>query len=210
MANQNRQSSFHGVPPTTCLVSSNNLQPELMHRKTSNTLQIDFIPSQLIWLLAHISPRRTMPPGHPGFTLQSVTSFHRPGLHNYYGIICHLTPLRLTSGPPLRLPFPEKNFRNDIRFPRLKQTPCEQSHPQSRYGVDQVLGVALCGTLTLPLRRIRFTYVMYRSLSIASFRPCRCQQRPCDSNYLPPDQGDACIPQAGFVRYAGQTSSRVR
>ncbi len=177
-----------------------------MDRKTSKKLQIDFIPSQPIWLLTHISPRQTLPSGHPGFTLQSVTSFQRPGFHNYYGIICHLTPLRSTLGLPLCLSFPEKEFKNDIRLPRLRRTPCEQSHPQSRYGIDQVPGVALCGTLTLPLRRIRFTYVMYRSLSIASFRPCRCQQRPCDSNYLPPDQGDACLMQAGFDRHAGQTT----
>jgi hypothetical protein len=26
-----------------------------------------------------------------------------------------------------------------------------------------------------------------------------------DSNYLPSGRGDACVPQAGFVRHAGQT-----
>jgi hypothetical protein len=43
---------------------------------------------------------------HPGFTLQTVTSFHRPGLHHYYGFICHLTPRRSTSGCPLCLSYP--------------------------------------------------------------------------------------------------------
>ena len=47
---------------------------------------------------------------------------------------------------------------------------------------------------------------MYRSLPIASFRPRRYQRRPCDSDYLPPDRGDACFfRQAGFASFAGQT-----
>ena len=45
--------------------------------------------------------------GHPGFLLQTVTSFLRPGLHHYYGFICHLAPPRSTlsflSGFPLPL-----------------------------------------------------------------------------------------------------------
>jgi hypothetical protein len=49
---------------------------------------------------------------------------------------------------------------------------------------------------------------MYRSLPIASFRPCRYQQRPCDSDCLPPDRGDASLTLAGFARHAGQTKKR--
>jgi voltage-gated potassium channel len=48
---------------------------------------------------------------------------------------------------------------------------------------------------------------MYCSLPIASFRPCRYQQRPCNSDCLPPGRGDACVPQAGFARHAGQTKN---
>ena len=73
-------------------------------------------------------------------------------------------------------------------------------------GYDQVSGFTLFGTLTHPQRRIRFACAMCSLLPIASFRPCRCQQRPCDSDCLPPDQGDACIlQQAGFASSAGQT-----
>ena|GEM_PF-6955459 len=38
---------------------------------------------------------------HRGFILQTVTSFHRPRLTHYYGIICHLTPLQLRLELPL-------------------------------------------------------------------------------------------------------------
>ncbi|MEK6247862.1 MAG: hypothetical protein N2C12_06760, partial [Planctomycetales bacterium] len=68
------------------------------------------------------------------------------------------------------------------RLPQLPRTPCELPHPQSRYGSDQVLGFALSSTLTHPLRRIWFAYAMYSSRPIASFRPCRYQQLPCDSD----------------------------
>ena len=145
--------------------------------------------------------------GHSGFILHTVTSFHRPEFHHYYGFICHLTLLRLTSSCLLCLPIHAATltYRNNARLPRLRRTPCEQSHPQTRNGTDQVWGFTLFCTLTLPFRRIRFAYAMYRSLPIASFRPCRYQQRPCDSDCLPPGRGDACIPQAGFARHAGQT-----
>ncbi len=36
-------------------------------------------------------------------------------------------------------------------------------------------------------------------------RPNRYQLRPCHSDYLPLGRGDACITQAGFASYAGQT-----
>jgi len=73
-------------------------------------------------------------------------------------------------------------------------------------GYDQVSGFALFGTLTLPYRRSRFACAMCSLFPIASFRPCRYQQRPYDSDCLPPDRGDACfLQQAGFASYAGQT-----
>ncbi len=147
------------------------------------------------------------PPSHPSFTLHTVTSFHRPGLQHYYGIICHLTSLRSALSYLLNLPIPATSltYRNNARLPRLRRTPCEQSHPQTHYGFDQVSGFVLFWTLTLPQRRIRFAYAMYCSLPIASFRPSRYQQRPCDSDCLPPDRGDASFTLAGFARHAGPT-----
>ncbi len=152
-------------------------------------------------------PRTNKPPSHPGFTLHTVTSFHRPELQHYYGIICHLTSLQSALSFLLNLPIPQatSTYKNNIRLPRLRRTPCEQSHPQAHYEVDQVSGFALFWTLTLPQCRIRFAYAMYCSLPIASFRPCRYQQRPCDSDCLPPDRGDTSLTLAGFARHAGQT-----
>ena len=99
-------------------------------------------------------------------------------------------------------------FRDSTGLPRLRRTPCEQCHPQSHHGPDQVWGFALFCTLTHPKCRIWFACAMYCSLPIASFRPYRYQQRPCNSDCLPPDRGDTCVPQAGFARHAGQTKSK--
>ena len=120
------------------------------------------------------------PSSHPGFTLHTVTSFPRPGLQHYYGIICHLTSLRSALSCLLSLPIPANTstYGNNARLPRLRRAPCGQSHPQSRYGTDQVSGFALFWTLTLPQRRIRFAYAMYCSLPIASFRSHRYQRHP--------------------------------
>ena len=71
-------------------------------RKPSNKLP-PFALRCGFWLTTNPVDQTT---GHPGFTLQTVTSFHRPGLHHYYGFICHLTPRRSTSGCPLCLPYP--------------------------------------------------------------------------------------------------------
>lgn len=122
-------------------------------------------------------PRTNKPPSHPGFSLHTVTSFHRPRLQHYYGIICHLSSLRSALSCLLNLPIPATTltYGNNIRLPRLRRTPCEQSHPQSHYGTDQVSGFALFRTLTLPQRRSRFACAMYCSLPIASFRPHRYQ-----------------------------------
>jgi hypothetical protein len=99
-----------------------------------------------------------------------------------------------------------ENIKTIRGFPSYLPAPDKLPHPQSHYGFDQVSGFALSCTLTLPQRRIRFACAMCSLLPIASFRPCRCQQRPCDSDCLPPDRGDACFfQQAGFASSAGQT-----
>jgi len=95
---------------------------------------------------------------------------------------------------------------DDTRLPQLLRTPRVLLHPHSRHGSDQESGFALSCTLTHPWSRIRFACAVCSSLPIASFRPCRYRQRPCDSDCLPPGRGDACFfQQAGFARYAGQT-----
>jgi len=62
--------------------------------------------------------------GHPGFLLQTVTRFLRPGFLHYYGFICHLTPLRSVSS--LLLSFTIRSGysgRNDMGFPSYLRFP---------------------------------------------------------------------------------------
>jgi hypothetical protein len=115
------------------------------------------------------------PPGRSGFTLHTVTSFHRPELQHYYGFICHLTSLRSASSFLLNLPIHAHalTYWNNIRLPRLRRIPGEQSHPQAHYGADQVSGFALFWTLTLPQRpnQVCLRYVLptsYRFLQTLS------------------------------------------
>ncbi|MFO7495244.1 MAG: hypothetical protein R6X05_06365 [Desulfobacterales bacterium] len=50
--------------------------------------------------------------GRPGFALQSVTRFLRPGRHHYYGITCHRAPRRLAGGLLLGRPSSTADRRN--------------------------------------------------------------------------------------------------
>ena len=44
---------------------------------------------------AYASAGTPAPParGRSGFALHTVTGLHRPELHHYYGVICHLAPI---------------------------------------------------------------------------------------------------------------------
>src|SRR5664279_2734501 len=87
-----------------CPVPSDGLWPEehsFSFRFPSNELP-PFASRQRFWLLTSPANRAA---GHPSFTLQTVTSFHRPGLHHYYGFICHLAPLRSTLSLLLSLTY---------------------------------------------------------------------------------------------------------
>ena len=64
---------------------------------------------------------------HHGFLLQTVTSFHRPRLTHYYGIIRHLTPREPVLESPLEPTLPNTPTTNVIRRPddaRLPQLLC--------------------------------------------------------------------------------------
>ena len=96
--------------------------------------------------------------------------------------------------------------RSGARLPQLLRVSCERPHPQSHRRSDQVWGFTIFGTLTHLQCRIWFAFAVCRSLPIASFRPCRYQQRPCNLDCLPPGRGDACFfQQTGWTRHAGQT-----
>jgi len=154
MNGQDQQNSFHGPPPIMCLVPSDNLCSTNLQPQIFEDSLINFTPSQLIELLTHISPRtskngsfRFYPPHCYQLSQAGISSLLRD----------HLPPhtASISLEFPLELLYPSKK-RNSARLPRLRRTPCEQSHPQTRHGTDQVPGFALFCTLTLPHRRIRF------------------------------------------------------
>ena len=58
------------------------------------------LPEPSVELLAIDRPREQVA-GQSGFTLHTLTGFHRPDLHHYYGFICH--PARFTQSLELLL-----------------------------------------------------------------------------------------------------------
>jgi len=129
----------------------------------------------------------------PGFFLQSVNSFLRPELLHYYGFICHLTPLRMTSILLLCLPgrpwFSDgsvQSFPTYCGFPVNNSTLNHSARlarsGASRYHSRLSTCTAESGSLAVCL-----------PLPIASFRPARFRQHPCNSDCLPPGQGDVCF-----------------
>lgn len=69
-------------------------------------VRMNFIPSHSDEAFGTHQPLPTLAADHPGFILQSVTSFHRPGFHHYYGIVCHLALHRKALSFLLYLPYP--------------------------------------------------------------------------------------------------------
>ena len=96
----NQQCMFHYLPPIKCPAPSSSLCPARSSFTTSKNIQIYFLPSHLTRLLTLASPCKPS----CSFTLHTVTSFHRPELHHYYGFICHLTPHRIILSFPLISP----------------------------------------------------------------------------------------------------------
>lgn len=176
----------------------------LLFEKTAKDLQVNVIPSQLrallasptapankcsrndgkpkLWTASRRSSRFSPPDGYPLSSAGTSTL-----LRNH--LPPRTAPERLEF--PLERPFPIAKHQQqyDTRLPQVRCGPCLRQHPQSRCRSDLVSGFATFRTLTHLHRRIRFTHVMLRRLPMAAFRPCRCQQRPCQSELLPPDQG---------------------
>jgi hypothetical protein len=209
---QNQQLAGQGAPPIAYPVPADGLgseqQPRTRLEETSNKL----LPFATSMAFGACRPRvyqdnrsfRFYPPDCYQLSSAETSSLLRDHLPP------HTASLRL--GSPLVLHYLQPLLsENDMRLPQLPRTPGKLRHPQSPNGFDQVSGFALFCTLTLPSGRIRFTCAMGSLLPIASFRPCRCRQRPCDSDCLPLGRGDACfLQQAGVARYAGQTKKQAR
>ena len=192
---------FQGVPSGTCPPRQAACSQRFPHGVFQD-FRMNFPPSQLPALLADRQSLYT--------TIQVIPVFPSTPLPGFIGGN-FITTTESSATRQRILPFSSLllagsfPLRDATGLPRLRRVPCEQCHPQTHHGPDQVSGFALFCTLAHPFCRIRFAFAMYRSLPIASFRPCRCQQRPCNSDCLPPGRGDACVPQAGFARHAGQT-----
>ena len=156
----------------------------------SGVLKMSFLPSQPGALLSTSGPcelsrrsSRFCPPVCYQLSQAGISSLLRSHLPPHTASVSLESPLAPSCMPLV--------FRQlDMRLPQLRRVPCDRCHPQPPRRSDQEQGFTLQCTLTHLPCRIRFAFAMYRSLPIASFRPCRCQQRPCDSDCLPPGRGD--------------------
>ena len=140
-----------------------------------------------------------------GFTLHTITGFHRPSLTHYYGFICHLTlatfldhSLNDTSnhliGSNARLP--QLLHWLPVRNSTLKHKTGLTEYRASRYFARLPSCLAESGSLALCTSNF---------LWLPS-DPAVGQQRPCHSDYLPLSQGDSGFFQPdGFASFAGQT-----
>ena len=140
-----------------------------------------------------------------GFTLHTITGFHRPSLTHYYGFICHLTlatfldhSLNDTSnhliGSNARLP--QLLHWLPVRNSTLKHKTGLTEYRASRYFARLPTCLAESGSLSLCTSNF---------LWLPS-DPAVGQQRPCHSDYLPLSQGDSGFFQPdGFASFAGQT-----
>ena len=113
----------------------------------------ELLPPFAPWtpLLATPSPQVSAC-GLPGFTLRSVTRLLWPGLHHYYGFICHPTCHALSA----RIASCQISLKGMPLERRYRASPVNTQLPV-RYAVlihyiryDQVSGFALPSTLTSP------------------------------------------------------------
>ncbi len=79
----NSQCLYHNLPSIKYPAPLSNLCPARSSFTTSKNIQIYFLPSQLIRLLALITHANHVA-GCPGFTLHTVSRLHWPELHQYW------------------------------------------------------------------------------------------------------------------------------
>ncbi len=141
--------------------------------------------------------------GQLGFTLHTITGFHRPNFTHYYGFICHLTPLNTLSLPlnvnhllyvSLGARLPQLLHWLPVRNATLKHKIGLTEYWASRYFARFPSCLAESGSL---------------SLCISNFLwlpsdPVVGKQRPRHSDYLPLSQGDSGFLQSdGFPSEVG-------
>jgi hypothetical protein len=157
-----------------------------------------------------------------GFLLHTVTRLLRPRLTHYYGIICHLTPLRLPLELPLEAPyrrFPRFAFggadvvTDDVRLPQLlcwfpvgnhilKHVLPLSTHRASHLFACLPRQAAESGSLALWTTNL---------LSLPSDLAVG-RRRPCESNSLPRGRGEVacCRKRLGLPASLGKQKSRPK
>ena len=132
----------------------------VFHRQQSvlsESFHTRFLPSQPPALLASPETLANQVASHPDFLLQSVTSFHRSGLHHYYGFICHPAPLQTRLGFPLVRILPSRDdtglprfiVRTPVRFTDLNHTTGLTEYRASPHLESSPACSAVSGSLTL-------------------------------------------------------------
>ncbi|WP_216664443.1 hypothetical protein, partial [Oceanispirochaeta sp. M1] len=69
------------------LIRQSDCAYAVISSETSNDFLLNFIPSQMLTLLAFPASHYNQMQCHSGFILQTITGFHRPELNHYYGFI---------------------------------------------------------------------------------------------------------------------------
>ena len=154
-----------------------------------------------------------MPPntadGQLGFTLHTITGFHRPNFTHYYGIICHLAPTSTLSF------LSNKCFwlttRHGVRLPQLLHwLPVRDSTLKHKTGLTEYRASRYFARLPSCLAESGSLSLCTSNFLWLPSDPAVGQQRPCHSDYLPLSQGDSGFFQPdGFASFAGQTKKPV-
>lgn len=150
--------------------------------------------------------------GHSGFILHTITGFHRPELHHYYGFICHLTPAQVLNHFLILCFQKKKPSGFDARLPRLlHRLPVRNSTLKHTLGLTEYR--ALRYFARLPTKRAESGSL---SLCTSNFLwlpsdPTVGQCRPCHSDSLPLSRGVSAFFQAdGVAGFAEQTKKGLR
>ena len=128
-----------------------------------------------------------MPPntadGQLGFTLHTITGFHRPNFTHYYGVICHLAPT-----PTLSL-LSHRCFwlitRDGVRLPQLLcWLPVRNSTLKHKTGLTEYRASRYFARLPSCLAESGSLSLCTSNFLWLPSDPAVGQQRPCHSDYL--------------------------
>ena len=149
-----------------------------------------------------------------GFTLHTITGFHRPSLTHYYGFylvttLCHLTPTPTLSRLSHRCFW--LITRDGARLPQLLcWLPVRNSTLKHKTGLTEYRASRYFARLPSCLAESGSLSLCTSNFLWLPSDPVVSQQRPCHSDYLPLSQGDSGFFQPdGFASFAGQTKKAL-